>query len=75
MPSITHISHPPCNVAEAAERVDTALQTAAYAARICMNSTMKMSPGGMAFHRDMVLNIPLIVDLNFFANDDKPLLI
>jgi len=55
-------AHPPRNEAEAEERVNSALQTAACAARTATHSTMKLSPGLMAFHRDMLLNIPLIVD-------------
>ena len=47
---------------EASKLVNTALQTAAYAARTAIHTTMQMSPGSMAFHRDMVLNIPLLVD-------------
>ena len=57
-----NFSHPPRNEEEARFRVDTALQTAAYAARAAIHTTLKTSPGSMAFHRDMVLNIPLIVD-------------
>ena len=57
-----NFSRPPHEEAEAAERIETALQTAAYAARSAMHSTMKQSPGSMAFHRDMILNIPLLVD-------------
>ena len=57
-----NFAHPPRNATEAKFCVDTALQTAAYAARAAMHTTMKMSPGSMAFHRDMIMNIPLIVD-------------
>ena len=57
-----NFSRPPHEEAEAAERIETALQTAAYAARSAMHSTIKQSPGSMAFHRDMILNIPLLVD-------------
>ena len=42
--------------------IQSALLTAAYGARTALHSTMKASPGAMAFHRDMILNIPLIVD-------------
>ena len=61
-------------MAEATERIDTALQTAAYAARTCMHSTMKLSPGSMAFHRDMVLNIPLIVDFELIRQRRQALI-
>ncbi|CAB9504001.1 Retrotransposon protein [Seminavis robusta] len=42
--------------------VDTALQTAAYAARATMHHTMKLSPGAMVYGRDMILNIPVEAD-------------
>ena len=59
---LLHI-HPPQNVDEAALIVDTALQTAVHSACTAIHSTLKISPGALAFHRDMLLNIPLIADL------------
>ena len=47
---------------EASARVHSALQTVAYAARAAIHTTLQMSPRSMAFHRDMILNIPLHVD-------------
>ena len=65
---------PPNNAAEASERIDTALQTSAYAARSALHSTMKLSPGSLAFHRDMILNIPLIVDFELLRQRRQALI-
>jgi transposase InsO family protein len=43
--------------------VDTALQTAAYSARTVIHGSLKHSPGSLAFHRDMLFDIPLIADM------------
>ena len=67
-------NHPPNNGVEAAERVDTALQTAAYAARTALHTTMKVSPGSIAFHRDMILNILLIVDFELLRQRRQALI-
>ena len=58
----------------AEERINTALQTAAYAARVSMHSTMKETPGNMAFHRDMLLNIPLLVDFELMRQRRQALI-
>ena len=39
------------------------LATASYALRIAVHNTMRVSPGALVFHRDMLLDVPLIVDL------------
>ena len=56
---------PPANMDAAADAVDTALATAMHAARCVVHGTTKFSPGALAFHRDMFLNIPLVADLLF----------
>ena len=43
--------------------VDQALATAAHAIRANVSSVTGYSSGSSAFHRDMLLNIPNIVDL------------
>ena len=66
--------HPPQNVDEAALLVDTALQTTVYSARTAIHSTLKISPGVLAFHRDMLLNIPIIADLQLLRNKRQALI-
>jgi transposase InsO family protein len=56
-------TNPPQNVDSAHLMMDTALQTAAYATRVAIHGTMKTSPGALIFGRDMVLDIPVIADL------------
>ena len=55
--------HPPQNMDEAALIIDSALQTASFSARAAIHSTMKTTPGAIAFSRDMLLNIPFVADL------------
>jgi hypothetical protein len=52
--------HPPQNEEEAVMIIETALQTAVHSARVVLHSTLKVSPGALAFSRDMLLNIPLL---------------
>ena len=66
--------HLPQNVDEAALIVDTALQTAVYSAHTAIHSMLKISPGALAFHRDMLLNIPLIADLQLLRDKRQALI-
>jgi len=43
--------------------IDTALATTSFAIRAAVHTTMRASPGAVVFHRDMLLPLPLIVDL------------
>jgi len=43
--------------------IDQALATASHAVRTNVNQATGYSPGALAFHRDMLLNVPLVVDL------------
>jgi transposase InsO family protein len=65
---------PPLSEIEAAERVNSALQIAAYAARTAIHTTMQESPGNLAYHRDMMLNIPLIVDFEIIRQRRQALI-
>lgn len=56
-------TNPPQNVESAHLLMDTALQTAAYATRVATHGTLKISPGAMIFQRDMILDIPVVADL------------
>jgi hypothetical protein len=48
---------------QAADLIDTALAMAMYATRASIHHSLSISPGALAFQRDMILNIPLIADL------------
>ena len=61
-------SHPPGDVAEAYEIVDSALASAQYAIRSAIHRTLQISPGALVFHRDMLMPIPIIADYNVLRN-------
>ena len=62
----------PCTLNDAKLYVDQALATAAHAIRANVSSVTGYSPGSLAFHRDMLLNVPIIVDL-IKLRDDRQL--
>jgi hypothetical protein len=53
----------PLNMIQARKIIDSALPTASYSCRVAIYRTLRISPGALVFHRDMVLNIPIIADL------------
>jgi hypothetical protein len=55
--------NPPEGVEQAEHLVDTAIADAVYATRCTYHGTLKTTPGGLAFSRDMILNLPLVTDL------------
>ena len=61
-------THPPRDVAEAYEIVDSSLASAQYAIRAAIHRTLQISPGALVFQRDMLLPIPIIADYN---NSDR----
>ena len=66
--------YPLHNDEQANHVIDTALQTAAYAARATIHSSMKISPGALVFQRDMLLDIPLIADLHLLQQKRQALI-
>ena len=56
------LSNPPQNLNQADELIESSLATAMYASRATIHSTLNLAPGAIAFHRDMVLPIPLQAD-------------
>jgi transposase InsO family protein len=71
--TLAHVN-PPKNEDDVNQIIDTALQTVAYTVRAAVHSSMKMSPGALAFNRDMILDIPLKADL-YALQDKRQLLI
>ena len=55
---------PPAGVADAGQLIDTAIANAVYATRCTLHSGLNTTPGGLAFGRDMIMNLPLITDLH-----------
>jgi hypothetical protein len=56
------------------EMVDAALANAMYATRASYHGSLKTSPGALAFHRDMVMNIPLVSDLTMIQQNRQALI-
>ena len=65
---------PPQTYEGAADLVDQALATAQYAVRASIHSTLKATPGSIAFSRDMLLNIPLIADFETLRQQRQALI-
>jgi transposase InsO family protein len=65
---------PPAGITDARQLVDTALANAMYATRASLHSALQMTPGALSFHRDMVLNIPLVADLNLIREKRQHLI-
>ena len=56
-------AHRLTDVATAEDLMDSALATATHSFRSTVSKAIQMTPGAMTFQRDMLLNIPLIADL------------
>jgi hypothetical protein len=54
---------PPQGAEQAEQLVDTAIADAVCATGCTYHSALKTTPGGLAFGRDMILNISLVTDL------------
>ena len=60
--------HPPRNVQEAEQILDNALSTAVHVTRCATSRSLGISPGALTFHRDMILDLPIIADLHNIQN-------
>ena len=56
-------TEPPKTLADAKTLIDSALATASHAVRTNISQATGYSPGALAFHRDMLLDVPLVIDL------------
>jgi transposase InsO family protein len=61
--------NPPAGVKEANQMIDNALANCMYATRSAMHGLLNNSPGSLAFQQDMILDIPVIADWEFFAQN------
>ncbi len=57
-------THPIQNYHQAVNLVDTALAEAMHSLRSTHSCTLGISPGGLVFQQDMILDIPTIGDLH-----------
>ena len=53
--------------------MDTALANCLFVTRAAINSSLKASPGSLAFGRDMILDIPLLIDWNLIRQRQQQL--
>ena len=54
---------PPRTLKDAKDLVDEALATCSHGIRANVSTATGYSPGALAFHRDMLLDVPLVIDL------------
>jgi transposase InsO family protein len=66
--------NPPVGIVHAHQLLDTAIANAMYATRCTFHSVLKTTPGGLAFGRDMILNIPLVADLELLRERRQQLI-
>ena len=66
-------TQPPAGIQDAEHLVDTALATAMYATQSAYNTSITTTPGGLAFGRNMILNLPLHTDLQLLQENRQQL--
>ena len=71
--TLLHVN-PPQNMEDVNHLMDTTLATATYSACAAIHSTLNISPGALVFHRDMLLDIPLIADLYLLRQQRQALI-
>ena len=54
--------------------VDLAIDNAMYAVRATLHSALQITPGGLAFHQDTILDIPIIADLQLIQEQWQQLI-
>ena len=54
--------NPPLTEADATEYMETCFASCMAASRIAVHRTLGVAPGSLAFHRDMLLPIPILAD-------------
>ena len=57
-------AHAPSSIEQTNDIMDTCFAATAYASKVAMHCTQNMCHGASVFHRDMILNIPLLADLH-----------
>ena len=65
--------NPPAGIHDANHLIDTALANCMYATRTAISGALGVSPGAMVFHRDMILDIPVVADLNLIQQKRQAL--
>ena len=65
---------PPVGITNTQQLVDTAIANAVFAARATVHSALQTTPSGLAFGRNMVLDIPLVADLELIRQQRQQLI-
>jgi hypothetical protein len=65
---------PPAGINDANTLVDTALANSIYATRASYNSSLRTTLGAMVFHKDMIMNIPFVADLQLISEHRQQLI-
>jgi len=71
--ALSHVNLPR-DLNEVTVMVDTAISTATYAARAAVHNNINILPGPLVFHRDMFLDIPIMVDLQLLQHNRQVLI-
>jgi transposase InsO family protein len=66
--------NPPAGLNDAHALVDAALANAMYATCTSFHSGLQSTPGALAFHHNMVINIPLMSDLTLVQQNRQQLI-
>jgi hypothetical protein len=66
--------NPPAGLNDANALVDAALANAMYTTHASFHSGLQTTPGALAFHCDMVTNIPLMSDLTLVQQNRQQLI-
>ena len=61
--SILHFRETPRNFEQVARIIEDASAATVFSIRVTMHSTLKTTPSVLVFHRDMILNVPFITNL------------
>lgn len=67
-------ANPPNDIGGALDIVDLVLSSAMHASRTAVHRTLKVAPGALAFHRDMLLPIPILADFNLIRQRRQTLI-
>ena len=65
---------PPHGIQQTNQLVDTTLANCFFVTRAAINSSLRVSPGSLAFGRDMILDIPLLADWNLLQQQRQQLI-
>ena len=65
---------PPNGLQTANQLMDTAIANAVFAHRSTYSAAIQTTPGGLAFGRDMILDLPLVSDLQLIRENRQQLI-